>query len=230
MSENTVTSGTETPVAVTGKENTYFFKTPVLKDEEGKEVGKGAKHPDVKIVIPAASVEEVIVFLSAPDGTAEAKIRDMIMDSLFETQVAAGRRQINEFLENNADKQFSATDMDLSRLTLQSIAETPKAQRGSWAPGEEDFKAFNESYTAVLVHKVNYDPKKTKTHCDHWKTGMAKVKSNKPVVAKLKDFLVLYAGNVEEAEMEENSQTYDWLMNRANKYLKAEEKDYAAAL
>jgi hypothetical protein len=224
------TTDNSAAATVAGKENTYFFKTPVLKDEAGNEIGKGQKHPDVKVLIPTHTIDEVITFLAAPDGTEESKVRDMIMDFLYEGQVAAGRKQINDFLEQNPDKQFAATDMDLSKLSLLEIAKMPKGQRGAWAPDDEDFKAFNESYTAVLVHKTNYDPKKTKTHTDHWKTGMSKVKSNKPVVSKLKDFLTLYAANVEKEEMEENSATYGWLVARADKYLKAEEKDFLKAL
>lgn len=228
MSDTNTTQGT--PTTVSGKENTYFFKTPILKDEDGKEVGKGTKHPDVKVLIPAPTAEEVIVYLSAPDGTEDAKVRDMILDALFDQQVAAGRKQINEFLDANPDKQFAATDMDISKLSLLEIAKMPKGQRGAYSPSDEEFKAFNESYTEVLVQKTNYDPKKTKTHTEHWKTGMAKVKGTKPVVAKLRDFLLVYAANVDEEEMEENSQVYAWLLARADKYLAAQEKDFLQAL
>lgn len=218
------------PAVVNGKEFSYFFKTPILKDDDGKEIGKGTKHPDVKVVVPMASIEDVINYLAAPDGTKEAKVRDYIMELLSDGVFAAGRRQINEFFEANPEKQFATTDMDLSKLTLQSIAEMPKGQRGSWTPDDDDFKSFNESYTNVLVHKTQYDPKKTKTHTDHWKQGMSKVKTNKPVVAKLKDFLTLYAANAEEADLEENKQTYDWLVARAKKYLEAVEKNHLDAL
>jgi hypothetical protein len=209
---------------------TYFFKTETLKDEEGKEIGKGKKHPDVKVAVPVPSIEEVITFLAAADGTKEAKVRDLIMDQIADAIFLAGRAQINEFRDANPDKEFAATNMDAAKLSLQVIAETPKGQRGAWSPSDDDFKAFNELYTNVLVHKVSYDPKKTKTHTDHWKNGMAKVKNNKPVVGKLAEFLTVFAANCEEEDMKEIEQTYTWLSNRAAKYLKAEEKDFLEAL
>jgi len=209
---------------------TYFFKTETLKDEEGKEIGKGKKHPDVKVAVPVPTIEDVITFLAAPDGSKEAKVRDLIMDQIVDAIALAGRAQINEFRDANADKEFTAADMDLSKLNLQTIAETPKGQRGAWSPGDDDFKAFNELYTNILVHKVSYDPKKTKTHTDHWKNGMAKVKNNKPVVGELQEFLTVFAANCEEEDMKEVEQTYTWLVNRAAKYLKAEEKDFLQAL
>lgn len=226
-----ITTG-DTPITVPAghKLFTYFFKTEVLKDEEGKEIGKGKKHPDVKVAVPVPSVEEVITFLAAADGTKEAKVRDLILDQIGDAIFLAGRQQINEFREANPDKEFTAADMDLAKLNLQTIAETPKGQRGAWSPADEDFKNFNELYTDVLVHKVSYDPKKTKTHCDHWKNGMAKVKNNKPVVGKLQEFLTVFAAHCAEEDLKEVEQTYTWLMNRATKYMKAEEKDFLQAL
>lgn len=237
--ENTATQNNAAPAAEAKIEVpaghklfTYFFKTETLKDEEGKEIGKGKKHPDVKAVVPVPSVDEVITFLASPDGTKEAKVRDLILDQIYDAIFLAGRAQINEFRENNPDKEFTAANLDVSKLNLQTIAETPKGQRGAWSPSEDDFKAFNELYTEVLVHKAGYDAKKTKTHTDHWKNGMSKVKTNKPVVAKLQEFLTLFAASMEgqEEDMKEVEQTFTWLMNRANKYLKAEEKDFLQAL
>lgn len=223
-------AATPTTAVVNGTELAYFFKTPVLKDEEGKEIGKGTKHPDVKVVVPMPTIEDVINYLASPDGTKEAKVRDLVMDQIKDAIFLAGRKQINEWFEANPGKNFTATDMDLNKLSLQAIAEMPKGQRGAWAPSDEDFKDFNESYTNILVHKTQYDPKKTKTHTDHWKQGMVKVKTNKPVLAKLKDFLTLYAANVEPEDLEENKQTYEWLVARADRYLKAEEKNFLEAL
>lgn len=223
-------AATPAVAVVNGQELSYFFKTTKVKDDEGKEIGPGTKHPDVKVVVPMPTITDAINYLAAADGTKEAKVRDLIMDSLKETIFLAGRRQINEWLEKNEGKTFTATDMDLSKLTLQAISELPKGQRGAWAPSEEDMKDFNEAYTEVLVHVKGYDPKKTKTHTDHWKNGMAKVKTNKPVVSKLKDFLTVFAASATEEQMEEVEPTYSWLQARADRYINAEDKNFLDAL
>ena len=228
---NGITDGEKPVVVPPGhKLFTYYFKETTVKDEDGKEIGKVKGQPEVKVAVPVPSIEEVITYLAAADGTKEAKVRDLIMDQITDALFLAGRAQINEFKDGDAKKEFTAADMDLSKLSLQAIAETPKGQRGAWSPSDDDFKSFNELYTQVLVHKVSYDPKKTKTHTDHWKNGMAKVKSNKPVVGKLSEFLTVFAANCEEEDMKEVEQTYTWLVNRANKYMKAEEKDFLQAL
>jgi hypothetical protein len=184
----------------------------------------------VAFAIP--SIPDLINYLGSPDGTKESKVRDLIVDQISDAIFLAGRGQINEFRsdEANKDKEFTPDMFDRSKLTLQAIAEMPKGQRGAWSPTDEDFKEFNELYTQVLVHRTNYDPKKTKTHTDHWKSGMSKIKNAKPVVEKLQEFLTVFAANCTPEELAEVEQTYTWLNNRASKYLKAEEKDYLEAL
>jgi len=227
---NETTQETKIEVPPGHKLFSYFFKETTLKDEEGKEIGKAKGQPEVKVVVKVPSIQEVIDFLASADDTKEAKVRDLIMDQIYDALFLAGRAQINEFKDGDVKKEFKASDMDMSRLTLQVIAETPKGQRGAWAPNEQDMKDFNELYTQVLVHQVSYDPKKTKTHTDHWKNGLTKVKTNKAVVGKLAEFLTLFAANVEEEDLKEVDQTYNWLVTRANKYLNAQEKDFLQAL
>lgn len=213
------------------REVTYFSKTPRLKDEDGKDIGPGVKPDDVKVMVPDPSAEKLIAYLSAADGTEEAKVRDLILDGIRDVIFLSGRRQINEWREANPDGMFKATDMDLSKLTLEAIANTPKGQRGAWAPSDEDMKDFMEDYTNIMLSPaVAYDPKKTKNHCDHFKNGFTKIKNSKPVIEKLKEFLTVWAANTTEEGMEENVQTYDWLVARADKYLKAEEKNFLDAV
>lgn len=233
------------PQVLNTKEFKYFFKTPVIKDEEGKEIGKGEKHPDVTAAFPVPSVEQLIEALShvgetvtVGEGkdkkevpTQPAKVAALILDTINELIKDAGKVQINEFLEKNADNpeaRFSATQFDLSRLTLEYIATLEKGQRGAWAPSEDDLKAFNEDYTNIFVHEVQYDPKKVKVHCDQFTKGFAKIKADKLAVQKMKDFLMVWASKTQN--MDTNEPTYGWLIARADKYLKAEEKNFAEAL
>ena len=211
------------PAVANGKEFTFFFKKEFAKDDKGEKIGEGYKHPDVKAVLPVPTVEEVINGLAQ-----EGKVRDFIMDVVSDAVFQVGRAQINDWRENNDMKEFKPTSFDLSKMTLEAIANMPKGQRGAWAPDEEDHKDFAEDYTAAMVNKVNYDPKKVKVHLDHFKNGFAKIKTNKPVISKLLEFLTLWAANTEQ--MEDNKATYEWLVNRANKYLKAEEKNLLEAL
>lgn len=218
-------SDTENTVAapvLNGKEFKYFFKTETLKDEEGNDMGKGRKHPDVSAVLPVPSVEELIQELSQ-----EGPVRTLILDSVYDTIFLAGKLQINEWREKNPEGTFTPTLFDLSKLTLRAIALTPKKERGGWAPSEQDVKDFVEDYKHVMVHVVGYDPKKVGTHCKNFEKGLTKIKGDKPILAKVKELLTMWAARTES--IDENQQTYEWYVARIERWLKAEEKNTVEA-
>lgn len=225
-----------TPAVKDGKEVKYFFKTTKVKDADGKVIGEGRKHPDVVAVLPMPSMESIHHFLNCykqvgEDGktpTLESKVAEMLVDQIHDLIVQAGRSQINDFLENNPEGTFSATNFDLAKMTLEYIATLDRGSRGAWAPSDEELAAFNEDYTNVFVYEVQYDPKKVKVHCDQYAKGFTKIKSDKIALGKMQEFLTVWASKT--AAMDTHSQTYEWLAARLNKYLKAEEKNYADAL
>lgn len=228
-----------TPVA-NGKKVKYFFKKEKIKDANGKVIGEGRKHPDVEAVLPMPTELEVIEMLShagekTEDGkslTPEAKVAALIMEGLQDLVVQAGRSQINDWLdrEENKNGTFTAAMFDLNKLTLAYISTLEKGSRGAWAPSEEELKAFGEEYTNVFLHVVGYDAKKVPLHVDHYQKGLTKLRNDKKALEKMVDFLALWAANAKPEAVEEHQETYDWLVARCHKYLKAEEKNYAEAL
>lgn len=222
------------PIA-NGKETTYFFKTEKIKDAAGKVIGDGRKHPDVKAILPYPTEVDVINFLShagAKDGegkpTPESKVAALIMEGVSDLIFQAGRAQINDWLDKNEGGTFTATNFDLAKLTLEYISTLEKGSRGAWAPSEEELKAFNEDYTNVFLHIIKYDAKKVPLHCEQFAKGFSKIKNDKRAVEKMLEFLTGWASNT--TAMEEHADTYQWLVAKASKYLKAEEKNYADAL
>lgn len=240
------TTGEPQPTIPTlqGEKFKYFFKTPVLKDPStGKEIGKGKKHPDVTGVFPVPSNVEIAEYLLRHDGekgedgklTTKAKVSEMLIDAVKDVIFQGGRRQINEFADKVGDKFgteaiFTTTNFDLSQMSLEYLANLPKGQRGAWAPSDDELKSFCEDYTDVLTTQVQYDPKKVIAHCEVFMKGLAKIKSDKRAIKKMEEFLTLWASKKEEDDMEEFAETYNWLMQKADKYFKMEEKNYADAL
>lgn len=210
------------PVVANGKQVKFFFKTETLRDEEGNEIGKGRKHPDVEAILPMPTVEQVLQELSQ-----EGPVRKLIMDALEEQVTLAARMQINDWRDKNPEGTFTATLFDLSKLDLRTIALTPKKDRGGWAPSEQDIKDFVEDYKHVMVHVVGYDAKKVGTHCKNFEKGLTKIRTEKPILAKVKELLTMWASRSEQVE--ENQQIYDWYVARIDKWLKAEEKNTADA-
>lgn len=229
-----------TPQIANGKKFSYFFKTEAIKDEDGKKIGDGRKHPTVEAVLPVPQAADIIEALSyvgetekAADGktdvaTKAAKVAALILETVQDLIYQAGRGQINDFLDKDPKGTFTATNFDLNKLTLEAVALMDRGSRGAWAPAEDDLKAFNEDYTNIMVQEVQYEAKRVKVHCDQFTKGFAKIKNDKVALGKMQEFLVGYAARTQN--MDDNAQTYEWLVARLKKYISAEEKNFADAL
>ena len=216
---------TAAPVGtLTSKEFNYTFRTDNIRDDSGKVLGKGRKHPDVASVLPVPTAHDVIKFLQ--HGGKEAAL---IMDTLYAQVEVAGRQQINDWRENNgAEKDFTATLFDLSKLSIEAIAALEPKDRASTGPSEEDITAFLDDYMHVMLHVVGYEEKRVNMHIMHYKVQLRRIKNDKAAVQKLLDLLNTWASKTEN--LEDHLIVYEDLSKRAAKYLRAEEKDMANAL
>lgn len=211
-----------------GTENTwdvsYFFHTDKVRDDEGKVIGTGRKHPDVKATFKIPTYADLGVMLK--HGGKEA---ELLLDAVKEVIYAAGRQQINEFRETNGpDKDFTINDFDHTKLNFSYIATTPKAERAGPAISEDDWTAFLQDYTHVMVHVVGYEPERVKLAVMHFKVQLRRIRNDKPAVKKLLDLLNVWASKTEN--LDDYIACFDDLTKRANKYLIADEKNVAAAL
>lgn len=228
MNEATTTATTEQPVipvgTATSKEFSFFFRTDKIRDDEGKVIGVGRKHPDVKAVLPIPTYVQLIEYLQQSGKEAE-----LILEAAVDAIDRAARAQINDWRENNApEANFTATAFDLSKLSLTSIALTPRGERGGPAISDEDWTAFLDDYAHVMVHVVGYEERKVKLAIMHFKVQLRRIKNDKPAVQKLLDLLNVWASKTEN--LEDHVACYEDLCKRAAKYLKAEEKNVAEAL
>ena len=202
----------------------FHFRTDKLRDDEGKVIGTGRKHPSVEAVLPIPTFNQLIEHLQAGGKEAE-----LILDGVVQLIDAAAREQINNWRESNGlDKDFTATAFDLGKLSLTAIANTPKAERAGAAISDEDWTAFLADYTHVMTQIVGYDANKVKLHVTHLKVKLARMKNDKPSVKKMLEFLNVWAAKTEA--MDDHVSCYEELVKRATKYLNAEEKELANAL
>jgi hypothetical protein len=216
---------TATPVGTaTSKEFSFFFRTDKIRDDEGKVIGTGRKHPDVKAPLPIPTAADVIAALQAGGKEAE-----YVMELLCGGVELAARQQINEWRDTNGlDKDFTATSFDVSKLSLTAIASTPKSERGGASISDEDWTAFLEDYTQTMVAVVGYEEKKVKLAVMHFKVQLRRIKNDKAAVQKLLDLLNIWASK--SPNLEDHTACYTDLANRAAKYLKAEDKNLVEAL
>lgn len=210
--------------SATSKEFSFFFRTDKVRDDEGKVIGTGRKHPDVKGVLPIPTFAQLIEFLQ--QGGKEA---ELLLDAVTNEIDKAARQQINNWREDNPpEANFTATAFDLSKLTLTAIANTPRGERAGAAISDEDWTAFLDDYAHVMVHVVGYEEKKVKLAMMHFKVQLRRIKNDKAAVQKLLDLLNVWASKTEA--LEDHMSCYEDLTKRAAKYLKAEEKNVSDAL
>ena len=214
-----------TPVGTANtKDFSFFFRTDKVRDDEGKVIGTGRKHPDVKAVLPVPTYAQMIELLQ--QGGKEA---ELLFDAVTAEIDRAARAQINDWRENiPADANFAANNFDLSKLTLTAIANTPRGERGGAAISDEDWTAFLEDYKHVMVHVVGYEEKKVNLAIMHFKVQLRRIKNDKAAVQKLLDLLNVWASKTDN--LEDHMSCYEDLTKRAAKYLKAEEKNVSEAL
>jgi hypothetical protein len=230
--ENTQAAAAETALPENARKVKFHFKTVDIKDDDGNIIAKDFKHPEVEGVLPVPTEDEIVVALRSrnADGT-RTKQSQMLMEGVYALIENAARGQIVAWREENPPKStFAWSNFDMSKLTIEAISNLPKGQRGAWAPSDDDLKAFNESYADTMVNAVAYDPNRVKIHCAHYLKGLSKMKTDKAALGKMLELLTVFASNASEEVMEEQADTYNWLRERATKYMNYTPKNFADGL
>lgn len=199
----------------------FHFRTEKIRNEKGEEIGTGKKHPDVKMILPIPSDEQIIDFIVA-NGKEAAFLREVIADSIK----LAARGQINEYREANPDGVVTPAIFDLTKLTFSAVAAMEKADRATDIP-EEVFNSMFEDYKQVLSG-LGTPPERIAKHIVLFKNQFRVARYDKPALNILKDRLNLYAAKTEN--MEDNKEVFELLVNKIDKYLKADEKKLVEAL
>lgn len=211
----------EAPVPAGHVAMNFHFRTEKLRNEAGEVIGTGKKHPDVKINLPVPSDAELVDYIAA-NGKEAAFIRELVADSIKN----AARGQINEAREAAPEATVTPATFDLSKLTFSAVAQLEKADRAADIP-EEVYNSFFEDYRTVLT-ALNTPPERIAKHIVIFKNQFRQARYDKPALNVLKDRLNMYAAKTDN--MEDNKEVWDVLINRLEKYLKADEKKLIEAL
>jgi hypothetical protein len=208
----------------TSAEFNFTFRTEKIRDDDGKVIGTGRKHPAVKAPLPIPTTEQIVTYLQAG-----GKVAELIHDAVYSAIKDAAKNFIDDWRENQpADATFTPTNFDLSKLTLEAIASTPASQRKNAAVSDEDITAFLDDYHHVMVTDVGYEEKRVKLAMAHFKVRLVRIKNDKEAVKKLLDLLNIWATKTEA--LEDHQAFYEELTRKADKYLKEEAKQLSSAL
>jgi hypothetical protein len=207
---------------VTMQPSAFHFKTDKVRDEAGKVIGEGKKHPSVTIPLPIPKTTRLIEFLSDP--TKYAKEVELLMASAAATVFQVARGQINDFREKNPEGVVTPGVINYDALDFTAIANMPKSERGSFVPADEDIKAFLDSYLEIMPAATNKTPEKIKNHVDIISTGFKKQRAQKDVLELFKDAFSIYITKAPTEVVEEHVEVIEYFNNRLDRMLKVEEK------
>lgn len=179
------------------------FKFRFKKDQLGN------KRQDVELRAAVPSAEGLASILTEGGKPLEVLV-DIAADFV--------RQQIAGWVgdtENASQENFPADKFDFSYL-----ANLPAADRKSASIAKEVWEAFAKDYILVMPSRTGKSEQAVATAADIFLKKLSPVKTNKPVVEKLKQQLSIYA-ETENAEQYED--VLSFLVKRADAYLTAEE-------
>lgn len=195
------------PVGYTQRKEKISFRTVKTKDKEGKLISE-EKRPTLEVVIPS------LTFDGLTNALENDKQRDFILEVMNDAIYAAARAQTDRD-ESPANTQ---AELDFSRMTIEFIANQPKAQRGTTAIDPAVWEAFGKDY--VLTTLKNHTERNAQNvgNAGGYLAGkLTKFRNNKQVVGWFQQELEEWSTNTEN--LEEFFPCYNYLESRMKDWM-----------
>jgi hypothetical protein len=190
----------DNPLAVL-KTDKFHFK----KDELGN------KRPTIELKYPVPTIDGVIAALQ------DQKQAKFILETLAAESYKAARQQVGA--ETNPVN--SQEELDLSQLTLEFLANLPEAERRGGGIGKEVWEAFGKDYLEVMPGVTGKSAEQIGNAVKLLLAKLQPVKTNKKVLAFLKEQLALYIRTTENGE--EYAECVEFLMGKCDALMAADE-------
>jgi hypothetical protein len=204
------------------KQNFHFKKDKDVKDDANNIIEEGKKHPTVEMYLPIPKKERLIEILQDP--TKYAKEVELLEAAVFDVVYSVARGQINEFREKDPKAIVTPAVLNYDQLDWTAIANTPKAERGAYAPSDEELKAFLDSYVEVMPAATGKTEAQIKNHVLLFQGGFKKQRAQKEILELFLGMLQIYLSKAPQDATEENAQVVEYFINKLDRWLKAEEK------
>lgn len=206
------------PAAIAAAVNAKTDAIKVEKKFHFKKDKLGNKRPTIALAIPKPTLDGVI------NGLGDEKIRDFILEILEEVVYKAARDQVGD--DNKpVNKQ---EELDSSRLTLQFLANMPKAERTGGGISKETWEEFGADYAAVMPSRTNFSTEQIANAVKIFVGRFQPVKTQKKIITFLKGQLALWFANT--PNQEDFQEVYDFLDQKAETLLAADEASLLANL
>ena len=200
MSEDTNTQESQES-STTMVETKFNFKQRTIKDENGKEIGKAKKQPSLIVNLPQPTKKTIVQVLES-DDPAHSKLQALFMGTIYGIVRDQGKAQLDEVIDGFGmeDRTVTADNLDYDKLDLIYISNLEPAQRGARAISEEEWNAFFEDYTNVMVQATGKPLEKIKNHIDLFRkpTRIRNAKDMLQVLVQQLDIYLTKSGQLED--------------------------------
>lgn len=204
------TSGAHVNVAVNNNTMMREVKFNFRKDSLGN------KRASIVKQIPVPTLAGLVAIIEAG-----GKQLDLVLDTLADVVYAQARQQVDA--EDYTDDKW-----DVNALAWDVIANLPKAERRGGGIPKETWEAFSADYIQVMPAVTGKTLEQTGNAAKLFVAKLAPVKTNKKVIAHLQDLLNIWFTNTPNAE--DYADVYEFLSNKAETLLKADEASLLANL
>lgn len=190
--------------------NPTFDNTVDAKDFKFrfKKDNLGNQRATVELRGPVPSVEGIVSILEKG-----GKGLELLQDAMYDVV----RGALGSFVADN--ESASQDNIPWEKFSWDAIANAPREDRRSIP--EETWKSFAEDYLKVMPGVTGKSPEAVANATTVYLKKFTLVKSNKPILQKLKEQLSLYVEHSPKAE--EFSDVLEVLLKKADTYLKADD-------
>lgn len=223
--QNQTSDSTETATAATGADVSVEFDNTVdkvstkfnfrkVKDEA---TGVETKRATVELDLPLLTVEGVVAAMKSG-----GKQLELVIEACRQFQLDRAREIVND----NVD--ISAANFPWKELTWEAIANLPKAERRGGGIPKETWEDFSKDYVAVMPTVTGKSAEQIANAAKILLNKFQQAKTNKPVLALLKEQLGIYANSSPNAE--QFSDCISFLVEKADVFLKMDDAQLLANL
>lgn len=189
------------------KETKFHFK----KDDLGN------KRETVELKLPTPSVEGLVKILETG-----GKGLELLLSAAADIVAAQARSILND------NETMTASNFPMDQCSWEFIANMPEAEKRGRGIAKEVWEAFGKDYVAVMPAVTGKTAEQVGNAVKLFLNKFQAVKSNKPVIAKLKEQLAIYVSNSPNAE--EYGDAVKFLSEKADTLLAADETALLANL
>lgn len=198
------------------------FRKP-RKDKDGNEPVDAdgvpiPTRPPASFVLPVLTQPGMIAWLQK-----DQKHIDFVLDLLQDQVIAAANEQIYEGKMVQRQE-----DLDLNLLTMDYIATLSKDERTGRGIPKDTWEEFVKDYVEVMVPVTSRTAEKVTNAAKTLAAKLSPVRSQKKVVAFLRDQLDMWAANT--PNLDDFKAVYMYLTKKADDYLKMDEESTLANL